>query len=291
MKKRNFFENVIDTSKKKFKNIFGCKTYALIGKSGTGKSYNAYMTSYSLDINTIIDDGLLISRGKIIAGRSAKRANTKVGAVKRAIFYDDEHAEEVKYYIKKLKIKKCLILGTSIKMINRIIAKLDLSPPVKIINIEDIASTEDIKKAQFHRLTEGKHVLPVPEMEILNRYSDLFVHNIQLSINGEKSIIEKSVLRPTFSLNGGLKISKKVYRFYLFKIIEVNFPNVKINMFHIKEQNDGLIIHIEIGIRYGENFFHLSERMQKRLKSDFEFFTGRELLKINIKVNEVIENV
>lgn len=286
-----FFEKFIDNTKQKFKNIFGIKVYVLVGPSGTGKSYNAYGTAHSLDINTIIDDGLLLHNGKIIAGRSAKRANTKIGAVKRAIFFDDEHAEDVKLNIKKLNIKKCLILATSVKMINLIINKLDLPEPVKYINIEDITTKEERDKAQYFRLKEGKHVLPVPEIEILNRYSDLFVHNIQINVDGSSTLIEKSVLRPTFSLMGELKISKKVYIFYLLKILEVNFDTVKVKEYSIKEANEGLNVSLEIAVLYGENLFKLSERIQKRIKSDFEYFTGREIIYVNVKVNEVLDEI
>ena len=44
---------------------------ALIGSSGTGKSHRATMVAEENQAEAIIDDGLLIIRGKIIAGTSA----------------------------------------------------------------------------------------------------------------------------------------------------------------------------------------------------------------------------
>ena len=62
------------------------KVYALVGKSGTGKSYQAINLCRDRDIESIIDDGLFICRGKAMAGKSAKREATKIGAIKTALF-------------------------------------------------------------------------------------------------------------------------------------------------------------------------------------------------------------
>ncbi|MCG4734992.1 ATP-binding protein, partial [Casaltella massiliensis] len=70
------------------------KVYALVGESGSGKSYKALELAYEKNINYIIDDGILIFKNKIIAGISAKQASTKIQAVKRAIFHDENHRNE-----------------------------------------------------------------------------------------------------------------------------------------------------------------------------------------------------
>ena len=79
------------------------KVYGLIGKSGTGKSYQAVNLCKELNIESIIDDGLFICRNKVMAGISAKRQPTKVGAVKTALFNNEEHMIEVRDKIKKIK--------------------------------------------------------------------------------------------------------------------------------------------------------------------------------------------
>lgn len=45
---------------------------ALVGQSGSGKSYKAIMLAKEKSIEYIIDDGLLIKGNKIVAGKSAK---------------------------------------------------------------------------------------------------------------------------------------------------------------------------------------------------------------------------
>ena len=54
------------------------RVIAFVGPSGTGKSYRSVMVSQQYGADAIIDDGLLISHGKVIAGTSAKKNRQKV---------------------------------------------------------------------------------------------------------------------------------------------------------------------------------------------------------------------
>ena len=102
------------------------KVYGLIGKSGTGKSYQAINVCKEYDIESIIDDGLFICRNKVMAGISAKRQPTKIGAVKTALFSTDEHMEEVRDKIKKIKPSSILIIGTSDGMVDKMLEEYDI---------------------------------------------------------------------------------------------------------------------------------------------------------------------
>ena len=55
-----------------------CTVFALVGESGTGKSFRAKLLAESYGIDAIIDDGLLIQNDKILAGRSAKKEKTYI---------------------------------------------------------------------------------------------------------------------------------------------------------------------------------------------------------------------
>ena len=46
----------------------GVQVMALVGKSGTGKSFRAQLIARKYNIEAIIDDGLLIQGQKILAG-------------------------------------------------------------------------------------------------------------------------------------------------------------------------------------------------------------------------------
>ena len=76
------------------------RTIAFVGPSGTGKSYRATMIAGQYGADGIIDDGILISHGKLIAGSSAKKEPTRLASVRHALFTDDSHANAVKSAIK-----------------------------------------------------------------------------------------------------------------------------------------------------------------------------------------------
>ena len=117
---------------------------ALVGPSGTGKSHRALMVAHRHDADAIIDDGILIKDGKIIAGNSAKKEKSKIMAVRRAIFVLPGHAESVREAISQVEPHRILILATSENMAQKIAKRLQLPPIAKIVRIEDIATMDEM---------------------------------------------------------------------------------------------------------------------------------------------------
>ena len=81
------------------------RVYGFVGSSGTGKSYRAQMVAGEYNIRYIIDDGILVKDNEIIAGSSAKKADTKIETVRRAIFIEEEQRKEMIKAIRKAKSK------------------------------------------------------------------------------------------------------------------------------------------------------------------------------------------
>lgn len=180
------------------------KVFALVGDSGTGKSFQSKMIADKYKIDLIIDDGLLIKDDTILAGRSAKQEANFLTAVKTALFDDDQHQMEVYSALQKEKYNKILILGTSEKMVFKIASRLKLLPPEKIIKIEDFATKEEIEIAKRIRFQEGKHIIPVPPLEITRNYPKIVYDNLRVFLNKNKFWLpkksyEKTVVRPSFS--------------------------------------------------------------------------------------------
>ena len=67
---------------------------AFTGPSGTGKSYRSLIVAKNNGADGIIDDGLLISNGRVIAGTSAKKESTRIASVKHALFIPPKYAAE-----------------------------------------------------------------------------------------------------------------------------------------------------------------------------------------------------
>lgn len=147
---------------------------AFVGPSGTGKSHHAIGVAFDNRCDAIIDDGLLIKGTKILAGTSAKNEDNRIQAVKRAIFTDEGHAQAVREALATNNIHRLLIIATSDNMINKIVGRLQLDKPVKTVYINQIASKAEIKKARHARLQEGKHIVPVPTVELKPHFTGYF---------------------------------------------------------------------------------------------------------------------
>ena len=147
------------------------RVYAFVGPSGTGKSYRAQMVANENNISYIIDDGLLINENNVVAGKSAKKAPTRIETVKKAIFIDEKERNEMREALRKYKPEAILILGTSDDMVEKIAANLDIPKPEKTIYINQVATETEMETAKRIRTTQGKHVIPVPTFEIKRDFS------------------------------------------------------------------------------------------------------------------------
>ncbi len=158
------------------------KVYALVGKAGSGKSFRARLVMEKHMIDLLIDDGLLIRGQRILAGRSAKREKIRFKAVKRAVFHDKTHADEIKAVLEKERFKSILLLGTSEHMIELIHTRLDLPAPSEMIYIDDIATQEEIAHARDNRKRSGKHVIPVPVIEVKQDPAHRILDSVKLFV-------------------------------------------------------------------------------------------------------------
>ncbi len=283
----NFFEDIVRTFKP-------CTVYALVGESGTGKSFRSKLLAEKYGIDAIIDDGLLIQNDKILAGHSAKREKTYMGAVRVALFDDKEHRDEVAKAWKKAHIKKLLILGTSEKMVLKIATRLQLPQPQKIIHIEDIASREEIEKAIKSRQIEGKHVIPVPSIEIKRNYPQIFSNSIKLFFRKKKilnqndgKLFEKSIVQPEFSKKGRIEISEAALTQMVMHCVAEADSAVRIKKMSIKTDSRGYRIIITIDVPFGTQLTGKIHKMQKYIIDKIESYTGILIEEVSIIIDKI----
>ncbi|HHY05667.1 MAG TPA: Asp23/Gls24 family envelope stress response protein [Clostridia bacterium] len=254
------------------------EVYALVGSSGTGKSHRAMTVAYENGIEVVIDDGLLIKDGCKLAGKSAKREATTFAAVKRAIFYDPEHAKEIKECLAKLKPTKILVLGTSLHMIEHITAALELPEPMRVIKIEDIATEREIKMARELRTSHGMHVIPVPTIELKADFPGYLVDPLKYFFKKKneprQQIGEKSILRPKFSLIGKLLISEYVI-VQIATYFAVQIPGItRVNRVVVNMKEEGVTIRLEVTARYNTFLPDLAKKVQADVQQHIEYLTG-----------------
>lgn len=258
-----------------------------MGKSGTGKSHHSMWVARENNIDYIVDDGLLVSDNKIIAGKSAKREPTKIASVRTAIFSDPEHSGAVRRAIEENNIESLLIIGTSDKMVGRIAETLGVAPIQKTLYIEDVSTPEEREIAREMRLKQGKHVIPVPTFEVKKQFSGYFIDPmVQLFSRKNKTISEeKTVMRPTYSYLGDFKISQKaildicayeMLRFAsMYKPLRIKTGTAKGNR---------LTIDAEVSLRYPCDIRAEADAIAARVKESVESQTSITVKAVNIYV-------
>ena len=257
--------------------------YAFVGPSGTGKSYRAGLVASEHSISYIIDDGLFIKDNEIIAGNSAKKAPTKIETVKQALFIENDEKEEIIRAIKKHKPDKILILGTSDNMVKKIAESLELPEISKFIYISEIATKEEMETARRIRITEGKHVIPVPTFELKKDFSGYILDPLQ---------IFKSIIRPTFSYLGNFTISDSVFR-QIIEYMAIKTPAIhKIAKTRVDNTQDGPYIYLEVIICYGYSVIENIQEFKQKVKKEIEQLTAMNVQNIEVVVKgiEVLEN-
>lgn len=264
------------------------KTIGFIGPSGTGKSHRANEVAKSEKIEYIIDDGILIHQNRVLAGLSAKLAKTRIGSLKRAVFFEDEHCEEVIRIIRNIKPESIMILGTSDKMVNNIVDRLNLPPISKRIYIGEVASEFEQRMAKNTRINKGTHVIPVATFELKPHFSGLLLDPLKW-MNWKGRIInnyesERSVVRPTFSMLGNFTITDFAIQ-QLVKHLIIKNPNVqRVTRVSLRQFSYGLNVNVEIVMFYGEKIKPVMRQIQEEVSAGIEKATALFVLNVDLTV-------
>lgn len=270
---------------------------ALVGQSGTGKSHRALMVANEYQADAIIDDGILIRDGKIVAGKSAKHEKSKIMAVRRAIFVLPGHAEEVGEALREDMPNRILIIGTSDNMVGKIAKKLGLPPISRIVRIEDVATPEEMEKAHEIRMKKGMHIIPVPSIELAPHFSGYLIDPIRSLFNGGKKrrrLGEKSIVRPIFSYYGKLIIDDRAISDIVRILIGGNdavrkVSDIKVEQITEDDEHRGLVISCSVVLAvYGKNIPQLMMAIQNETKKQLELQTGMVVRKLNVNVKALV---
>ena len=267
------------------------KVYAFVGPSGTGKSYRAQMVAAEKGVHFIIDDGLLINDNEVIAGNSAKKASTKIETVKKALFIEEDESKEIQKALKKYKADSILILGTSDGMVEKIANNLKLPKISETIYITDVATEQEMETARRIRVTEGKHVIPVPTFEIKKDFSGYLLDPLQIfksKGNGQKPYIsEKSIIRPTFSYLGNFTISDNVFRQISEYLANRTEEIHRILKTRAQNSEYGPIIYMEVEITYGYNVPATLKSFKEKAIREIENLTAMNVARMEVVAKSI----
>ena len=263
--------------------------FAFVGPAGTGKSHRATHVAKQNGIGVIIDDGLVISRGRILAGRSAKSEVNRLRAIKRAIFEYEDHREEVVRYLTKNPPAKLMILATSEGMINKIVKRLGLNQPSKIIKIEDISTPSEIEAALRERREKKQHVVPVAKAQVQQNFAGKLVSQIRGFFRGrDKDESRNTIVKPLFSFNGKVTIEHDALVEMSKKLLELGNHVRKIRELEIEIYDEKINMNIEIDLNLGgKSALLIARALQKKILKGLSYLTGMEIRQVNIRVNEI----
>ncbi|MCF7943965.1 MAG: hypothetical protein K9L75_00325 [Spirochaetia bacterium] len=270
----------------------GKKVFGLVGRSGSGKSFRSKLVAEKYGIEFIIDDGLLIKGDKIIAGKSAKREKVFLTAIKTALFDDEQQREEVIQILQKEHFKKILLLGTSDRMVRKIAHRLKLPDPEKIFKIEEFASKEEIETAMQIRNTEGKHVIPVPTIEITRNYPQIVYDSMRiffkkkLPIPWKKKVFEKTIVRPEFGKRGKITISEAALAQMVVHCLDEFDDTLKVKKVLVKNDSEGYTLTVKLKVPLKSQISGILQELQKYIADSLERYGGVIVYKVNIEVDD-----
>lgn len=267
------------------------EVFALVGPAGTGKSHRASFVARARGVELIVDDGLLIHSGRIVAGSSAKKESSRFAAVRRAVFHDPDHAAEVRAALHAVHPDRVLLLGTSINMVERISDALDIPRPDKVIPISDVASPEEIRHARRVRRFEGKHVIPAPTLEVKKGFSGYLVDPLRFLYRTAKRrevVVEKSIVRPTFNALGRFFISDGVIAAIAERAC-AEVPGVAGALRAIVDNRpEGVVVVVELTLRQGCYAPEVLRASQMRVKEVVEHMAALNTVSVDILLRRVV---
>ena len=272
------------------------EVYALVGSSGTGKSHHSALVAYQEKIDYIIDDGLFIGNNQILAGRSAKRENTKMAATKRAIFLDREHAVQVREKIKEVQPRSILILGISERMIFKIVNRLELPPVLKFIRIEEVSTPASIARAVEIRRKENRHVIPIPTFALERDFPGYVIDSIKSLFRGGRTNpggirqTEHSIVRPLYSTLGNYYISEHVLEQISIYETERIEGITRCNKVSVSHSRKGMSVNMELALEYGISlhFPTLLKKAQLEVKNKLEYHSGVQIAQVNVTARRIM---
>jgi uncharacterized alkaline shock family protein YloU len=263
------------------------KIYALVGKSGSGKSYQAIGLCRKLAIESILDDGLFILGDRVLAGISAKRQETKIKAIKTALFSEETHRDTVARKIRSTDPASILVIGTSDRMIEKIVDRLGLPRPAETVHIEDITTEEERRTADVQRNELGKHIIPAPSIQLKKEFSGYFIHPLRMireRRSGRTRVSNRSVVRPSFSYPGKYTVSNRAIS-DIALIICGGTPEVETVLKASADNEDaGAVINLSLVLRYGVNIINAAEALQQSIAEQVEAMTAFNTKAVNIDI-------
>ena len=280
------------------------KVVSFTGKSGTGKSFQATALAQRRGFDAIIDDGLLIYKGRIVAGTSAKKCASKGAAMRTALFNYEDHRNSVKEALELCSPDALMIIGTSDRMTDIVAEQLGVGPIEERIYIEDVTTDEERAIAAHYRIDEGEHVIPAPVGQLRRDFAGYFMDPIKQFIDKargnaltddkkkteEDSPDDRTVVRPTFSYSGSFSISEQVIR----DIVRIAAEEYESHLVVMDRMNNGkqtnMSVTIDVMIIRDPESIDKCISLQKDVFKALATMTAFTIESVNVRIREIVKD-
>ena len=204
------------------------------------------------------------------------------------IFEYPAHREEVVGFLEGRAPCRLMLLATSEGMMRKIVAKLGLNDPVKIIGITDVATREEIDNALRERREKRQHVVPVARTQIQRNFAGKLVSQLKDLFKSKDRDDGRTIVKPPFSFDGHVTIGREAILEMCRRLVVIGEHVRKVHEIELETDDDSLEVNLEIDLRLGNRSALLIARLlQKKISVGLSYFTGMDVRKVNIRIHEI----
>ena len=177
-------------------------------------------------------------------------------------------------------------------MIQKIVLRLGLPKPEKTVYIQQIATKQEMKKAKQMRLKDGKHIVPVPTVELKPHFTGYFADLPYNLFSKERKHAEpdRSIVRPAFSYYGKIFISDYAIQDIINIVAQKMLGIDKVNSIRVRRRSSntkGIAIAVEVVLFYGVRVFEVTKFFQNKIKEKVEYMTAMQVKSVDVSVRSL----
>ena len=151
-----------------------------------------------------------------------------------------------------------------------------------------------METARRIRITQGKHVIPVPTFEIKKDFSGYLLDPLQIFKSKGKDeapyISEKSIIRPTFSYLGKFTISDSVFKDIIINVatkVKGVHKIMRIRIDKTAKDVGGVLVYMEVSVNFGTNIVETLNRLKKDARREIENLTAMYVANVEIVAKHI----
>jgi uncharacterized alkaline shock family protein YloU len=150
-----------------------------------------------------------------------------------------------------------------------------------------VASQEEIVNALKERREKKQHVVPVSRTQIQRNFAGKLVSQVK-DFFKSKDRNERTVVKPPFSFDGRVTIETEAILEMTRRLLVVGDHVHQVRELYLVPENDAISVNLVVDVKLsGKSALFLARLIQKKISHGLSFFTGMEVKKVNVNINEV----